>query len=278
MEILFLGTGTSYGVPVIGCPCAVCTSPDPRNQRMRSAIVVRHAGRTLLVDVPPDFRTQALRHRVHRLDAVLLTHAHVDHILGLDDLRRYTDLSEAYLPCYADEGTLARVQRTFDYAFVPNITYKGRPKLEAILLAERGFDVDVEQVLSEPPPPAFECCGLHVQPVRLRHGWWATTDFVFTDPAGRRCAYLTDCNGIPPQMRACLRGLDLLILDALRPEPHPTHFTLAEAVSVATELRPRRTLFTHLSHALDHAATNEQLPDGMALAYDGQVVRVGVME
>lgn len=273
MEVLFLGTGTSYGVPMIGCECAVCASRNPKNKRTRASIGVRHAGLTILVDTTPDLRSQALAHGLTRVDAVFLTHAHADHIFGLDDLRRFTDLQDTYLPCYGDEGTLARVQRAFDYGFAQGIPCKGLPKLRAVTLAPGGFDQDVDRFLAELPQP-FRVGELQIEPLPVAHGRWATLAFRFTDPAGRSFAYATDCSAVPPLARKHLRDLDLLILDALRPTPHPTHLSLPQALEVVAELQPRRALFTHISHALDHEATNATLPEYVALAYDGQVVTV----
>jgi phosphoribosyl 1,2-cyclic phosphate phosphodiesterase len=253
MLVTFLGTGTSSGVPVISCDCAVCTSEDPHNQRYRSSILLQWDGRNVVVDTGPEFRLQALRARLHRLDAVLLTHEHADHIFGLDDVRFFTMRGEGSLPLFAEARTLETVRAAFPYIFHGQpVAGSLRPSLEL-------------RELSGP----FDLFGATVQPIRVFHGKLPITAFRIGD-----FAYVTDCSRIPPESEALLQGLDTLVLGALRHRPHPTHFSLSEAVETAQRLAPRRTLLTHIGHDLDHAATNAALPASIQLAHDGLRIEV----
>jgi len=248
MKITFLGTGTSHGVPMIGCDCAVCRSADPRDARLRPSIFVETAGARVLVDAGPDLRIQALRHGIRRIDAILFTHGHADHILGIDDVRRFNALMKAPMPCYGDARTLSDIRQTFHYVFDP-----GTPKgggLPALDL----HDVDGPITVGD----------LTAVPVSLWHGSRPILGFRFD-----RFAYLTDCNRIDDESWAGLEGLDVVVIDALREQPHPTHFSLAEAVAAGERIGARRTLFTHMCHHLPHEATNAKLPAGMSLAHDG---------
>ncbi len=254
MRVRFLGTGTSHGVPVIGCPCPVCTSASPYNQRTRSSILIESGERRIVVDTAPEFRLQALAAGLTSLDAVLFTHAHADHIFGLDDVRIFNWRTKVPMPIYGTAETLATVRQRFIYAFEVGQEGGGKPKLTLF-----------------PVNAPFEVAGLHVTPLEVRHGDMAVTAFrVRERQDGPEFAYATDCNAVPPETLAALGGLDLLILDALGKNRHPTHFSLDEAIAVAQDLAPRRTLFTHISHSLDHETTNAVLPPGMALAFDGQ--------
>ncbi len=250
MKLTFLGTGTSTGIPMIGCTCSVCRSTDPHNKRRRVSVLVSDGDRRWLIDSGPDFRQQALDVGLDRLDGVFLTHAHADHILGLDDLRPLS-WKNPPLPVWADRPTTDIVQRAFPYIFSEGDGKTSRPRLEFRLLE---------------PGRSVNASGLEVLPVSVRHG---DLDIVAFRVGGM--AYLTDCNGIPDSSRAQLEGLDVLILDALRPKPHPTHYSLDEAVAVARELGAKRTLFTHFSHDVDHESWAKTLPAGMAPAYDGLV-------
>lgn len=254
VRVLFLGTGTSHGVPMIGCDCRVCRSSDPRDIRLRPSIAIEcDDGMRILVDTTPDLRAQALRHDLRRIDAVLFTHSHADHIMGLDEVRRYNMLARAPMPIFADARTLADLRRTFAYIFESDAP-KGGGVPDLRLFDIRG---------------AF-CLGQQVvEPVPIRHGSWTILGFRFG-----RFAYLTDCNGVPDESMARLEGLDYLVLDALRVRPHPTHFTLEEAVQTATRIGARQTLFTHIAHELEHERTNSALPSGMALAHDGLLLEV----
>jgi phosphoribosyl 1,2-cyclic phosphate phosphodiesterase len=255
MRITFLGTGTSHGVPMIGCDCEVCRSTDPRDRRLRPAIFVEtstdECGTRVLVDAGPDLREQALRHRIRRVDAILFTHGHADHILGMDDVRRFNALMKRPMPCYGDERTLEDIRQTFHYVFDP-ATPKG------------GGLPSLELTLVEGP---LQIGDLAVQPVPLWHGSRAILGFRFD-----RFAYLTDCNRLADEAWGRLEGLDVVVIDALREQPHPTHFSLGEAIEVARRIDARQTYFTHMCHHLPHAATNARLPAGMALAHDGLVL------
>ncbi|NUR55811.1 MAG: MBL fold metallo-hydrolase [Acidobacteria bacterium] len=237
---------------MIGCDCATCRSPDPRDRRLRPSIYIEAAAR-LLVDAGPDLRAQALRHDIRRVDAILFTHGHADHILGMDDLRRFNTLQQGAIPCFGDAATLLDIRRTFSYVFDP-ATPKGGglPQLELFEVLG-GFCVTRSEVL----------------PVPLFHG----TRPILGYRLGR-FAYLTDCSRIPDESWPLLEGLDVLVLDALRERPHPTHFSLAEAIDAATRIGARQTWFTHMCHDLRHEPTSARLPASMALAYDGLVIEV----
>jgi phosphoribosyl 1,2-cyclic phosphate phosphodiesterase len=250
VDVTFLGTGTSMGVPMIGCACAVCLSTDPRDNRSRPSILVRLAsGATILVDTSSDLRAQALRFGLTRIDAVLYTHSHADHILGLDELRRFNTLMKGPIPLYGDERTVTDLRRIFHYAFQaprePGHEYL--PQL-------------VPFVLDGP----LSVAGTEVQPVPVTHGVRTIFGFRFG-----RFAYLTDCCAIPETSWAHLEGLDVVVVDALRDRPHASHFSLDQAVAAARRIGAGRTFFTHMSHDLGHDATCARLPEGMALAHDG---------
>ena len=253
----FLGTGTSQGVPVIACDCAVCRSPDPRDKRLRPSIYFEVPGRaSLLVDTTPDFRQQALTYGIRRVDAVLFTHAHADHILGFDELRRFNGLQGGPVPCYANGFCLDILKRTFYYVF------DGLPRLGGGVP-----QVDVHEVGSE----TFTVNGVRIVPIPLWHGRMPILGFRFG-----RFAYLTDCNRIPDASWELLTGLDTLVIDALRDEAHTTHFTVAEAIEAIARIAPRQAYLTHMTHDLGYETTNARLPAGVELAYDGLVLDVHV--
>jgi phosphoribosyl 1,2-cyclic phosphate phosphodiesterase len=255
-RLVFLGTGTSHGVPVIGCDCPVCTSPNPKNQRTRCSVVLGLPRGILLVDTPPDLRVQLLREKIGLVHAVLYTHEHADHLFGLDDLRIFAKYLGGDLPVYCEPRVEARIRGVFDYAFDPVArTYMagGVPRL------------DLRSISSEP----FEVLGSRAVPIPLRHGRYDVFGYRFGP-----LAYCTDTNAIPPESMSLLQGLDVLVLDCLRRKPHPTHLTLDEAVAAARQVAAKRTLFTHLCHELEHEETNASLPPGMEAAYDGMVVTV----
>ncbi len=250
----FLGTGTSMGVPTLGCDCPVCTSSDPHDRRLRPSVLVRWQQdareRVLVIDTGPDFREQALRTGIHRVDAVLYTHNHADHILGLDDLRplSFTVAREgARIPLYASEDTAAVLTRVYDYTFSPSATYPNRARVDLLPLADR-----------------IHLHGVDVVRIPVLHGRQKIDGFRFG-----RVAYLTDVSDIPEASFALLEGLDCIVLSALRHKPHPSHATLDQAVAWARRIGARRTFFTHIAHELPHAETNRTLPEGMELAYDG---------
>jgi len=251
VRITFLGTGTSQGVPMIGCDCATCRSADPRDARLRPSIFIETAATKLLVDAGPDLRAQALRYGLRHLDAILFTHGHADHILGLDDVRRFNWMMKRAMTCYGDVQTLDDIRKTFHYVFDP-ATPKG------------GGLPDLELAPIHGP---LRIGDIDVQPVPLWHGKRSILGFRFGG-----FAYLTDCNRLDDAAWPLLGGLEVLVLDALRTRPHPTHFSLDEATEVAARLGARRTFFTHMCHDLPHQSTNARLPEGMALAYDGLIL------
>ncbi len=250
-QLVFLGTGTSAGVPLIGCPCAVCTSTDPRNNRLRCSVVLGLPEGALLIDTPPDLRTQLLRERIGLVHAVAYTHEHADHIMGLDDLRLFPFVLGGPVPLYCEEVVEQRIRRTFDYVFdpAPKSTHSGaRPQ------------VTLHRIGTEP----FALLGALITPVRLLHGNFDVLGFRVGN-----VAYCTDVSAIPDESWSRLEGLDVLVLGALRWRAHPTHFNLDQAVEAARRIGARRTYFTHMGHDLDHAATNAKLPSDIQLAHDG---------
>lgn len=248
-RVTVLGSGTSHGVPMIGCTCAVCRSADPRDRRTRPSIhVAVDDGPSILIDTSTDLRMQALTCSVTRVDAILFTHSHADHIMGMDDVRRFNAVKGGPIPAYADERTAGDLRRAFSYVFNPsNEKGGGIPQVNLTTITSR-FNVE----------------SVGVQPVPIFHGSRPILGFRLGS-----FAYLTDCNRLADEAWKILEGVDVLILDALRHRPHPTHFTVAEALDVVSRLKPRQAYFTHICHDLPHAATNQSLPPGVALAYDG---------
>jgi phosphoribosyl 1,2-cyclic phosphate phosphodiesterase len=248
---ILLGTGTSVGVPSIGCGCAVCQSEDARDRRTRCAVAVGLPEGVLLIDTPPDLRFQLLRERIGIVHAVLFTHDHADHLFGLDDLRLFPFYLGHPVPIYCESAVEQRIRRVYDYAFTDlEPTHPGAaPQLEF-----RRIDAAPFQVL-----------GSTIVPIRLRHG----PRFEVLGFRLGGIAYCTDTNEIPSESWPQLDGLDVLILDALRRRPHPTHFSLEQAIAAARRVGAKRTYFTHISHDLPHEQTNRELPAGMELAYDG---------
>jgi phosphoribosyl 1,2-cyclic phosphate phosphodiesterase len=253
LKVTLLGTGTSHGVPSIGCDCDVCRSTDPRDKRLRPSILIETGGVNILVDTSTDLRAQALAHDIRRVDAVLFTHSHADHIFGLDDMRRFNMMQRAPIPVYADEQTLDALRQTFAYIFSPPAGYGG----------------GVAQLRLSRIAGPFVIGRTEIVPVPLYHGPRLILGF----RAGA-FAYLTDCNRIPDESWPLLEGVQVLVLDALRERPHSTHFSVGEALDVVARLSPARAYFTHICHDLGHAATCARLPRGVELAYDGLVLDI----
>jgi phosphoribosyl 1,2-cyclic phosphate phosphodiesterase len=250
MRITFLGTGTSVGVPMIGCECSTCTSDDPRDFRSRTGLMVENGEYRLIIDISADFRQQALRERISRLDALLITHCHADHVFGLDDVRPF-NFRHGPLPVYASESTWRQLRKVFYYIFEARHVGGGLPQIIPIT-------IDGE----------FEVCGLRVTPFPVIHGKSEVTGYRFSNGQSD-IAFVTDCNLIPEDSLAKLRGLDLLIIDALRYKPHPTHLHVAQTLAYIAELKPQRALLTHIGHDIKHLEASRELPDGVELAYDG---------
>ncbi len=253
-SILVLGSGTSTGIPTIGCKCKVCRSEDPRDKRLRPSVLVRLDSHRVLIDTTPDFRYQALRCGIDRLDAILYTHSHADHILGLDDVRPFNFMQKGEIPIYGSPEALAVIERTFLYVFDRSPSQSSRPRL-----SPRPFHDD--------PIPI---CGLDFLPIKLAHGNGTVYGFRFGD-----CAYLTDHSGIPDESLEKLKDLDVLFLDALRYNPHPTHSTVDQSLKTVDALKPRRAFFTHISHDLLHAVAESRLPKNVRIAYDGLEIPIG---
>jgi phosphoribosyl 1,2-cyclic phosphate phosphodiesterase len=260
-----LGSGTSHGVPSIGCDCVVCRSTDPKDRRTRPSILIEiddgngadtpfaRAVRSILVDTSTDLRMQALANDVRRVDAILFTHSHADHVFGLDDVRRYNQMQQSPIPCFADAETLANLQRMFAYVFNPP--------------TQKGGGVPQLSIFRIGGP--FSLGGVEIVPVPLFHGRLPVLGFRIGS-----FAYLTDCNRIPDESWPLLDGVRIVIVDALRHRPHSTHFSVGEAIEVVGRLRAEHAYFTHICHDLGHAATNAQLPGGVQLAYDGLVLTI----
>ena len=257
VELLFLGTGTSAGVPMIGCHCDVCTSVDPRDRRTRPSVVISHGRTRVLVDTSPELRLQCVANGVEAIDAVVVTHGHADHIMGLDDVRRFNALRGGPLDVWAEPATREVLDRSFGYAFrAPDPDAKVfRPHLVHRDITGLGTPITLG-------PMAW-------QPIRLLHGRMPVLGFRVG-----RLAYCTDVNRIPDESWPLLADLDLLVLDALGPDPHSTHFSLAQAVEVVERVRPKQARFTHVAHRLPHAATNAALSPNTQLAYDGERITV----
>jgi phosphoribosyl 1,2-cyclic phosphate phosphodiesterase len=248
-RVLVLGTGTSHGVPMIGCDCATCTSTDPRDRRSRASIVIQTAdGSTVLIDTTPDLRSQALAHNVRRVDAIIYTHSHADHVMGLDEVRRFNVLQKSAIPCYGDERTLRDLRRIYSYIFDAD-TPRGGGVPQVVLARVLG---------------AFCVGAATFTPIPLMHGNRTILGYRVGS-----FAYLTDCSAIPETSWPMLSGVRTVILDALRERPHPTHLSVDQALGIVERLAPQRAYFTHMCHDLPHAATCARLPAGVELAYDG---------
>lgn len=251
MKITILGSGTSTGVPMVGCHCQTCGSTDPRDKRTRSSILVQTGDKYILVDTSTDLRRQALREGIPRIDAVLLTHTHADHIHGIDDLRGYHYLHRNVIPCFGSPDTIGKVVANFSYIF-------------------KGLSGEGYSPLMEPfeVGGAFDLFGCSITPVPINHGPHLSTGYRFGN-----AAYLTDCSDIPESSLELLQGIEILIIDALRYTPHPNHLNIEGALRVVQSLRPRRTVLTHLTHEVLHQ-DGDRLPRGVEFAYDGMVLQL----
>jgi phosphoribosyl 1,2-cyclic phosphate phosphodiesterase len=251
MKIIILGSGTSTGVPMVGCSCPVCTSDDPRNKRTRASIVLEWADRYVLIDTSPDLRKQLLREKIPCIDAVLFTHSHADHIHGIDDLRGFHFIHKRIIPCYGDRENIDTISGNFSYIFKGLETAGYSPLLEAHKVSS-----------------TFTLFGQEIIPIPLTHGTMRATGYRFGN-----AAYLTDLSGIPEASMGLLEGLGILLIDALRYTPHPNHLNIDGALRVVEQLAPRRTIFTHLTHEVSHS-DGKKLPVGVELAYDGLAIEL----
>ncbi len=248
MKVTFLGTGTSTGVPVVGCSCAVCRSSDPRDNRLRQSVKIEVGSRFGLIDTTPDLRLQLLRDPIPRLDFILFTHSHSDHLMGLDDIRPFNFRQREPIQAYASAHTAKAIRRAFSYIWSDSQIGGGKPQLD-LREVEAPFAID----------------GVEVIPIPVVHGDWTILGYRIGN-----FAYVTDTNGIPPESMALLEGLEVLALDGLRFQPrHPTHFTIGEATEVAGRIGAKTTYLIHLTHEVDHAAHEPLLPEGVKFAYDG---------
>jgi phosphoribosyl 1,2-cyclic phosphate phosphodiesterase len=257
VSFTFLGTGTSVGVPVIGCGCAVCISEDPRNRRLRSSVLVRAGGTTVLVDSGPDLRMQALREGIREIDAIVYTHAHLDHVAGFDELRAFCWRRDEPLPLHATEECLSALKQMYGWAFSEDNRYRGYVRPDA-------------RVIDGP----FVIGDLRITPLPVEHAALETVGYLFEYPGARSLAYMPDVKRIPSDTYDLIRGADVLVVDALRPGDHPTHFSLAEALDAVERSGVGEAWLTHLGHENEHAALDGSLPDGVRVAWDG--LRIGL--
>ena len=252
MKILFLGTGTSTGVPSLCCDCEVCLSNDLRNKRLRASILIQNEGNHILIDTSTDLRQQCLANGIKHIDSVLYTHHHADHVHGIDELRSFNYFNNTAIPCYGSKATLNNLADKFDYIFNPGIQLGGGlPRLNF-------HTVDHESFMLE---------GVEITPLDIQHGTLIITGYKLNNSA-----YITDCSGIPEHSREKLRGLDLLILNALGFTPHPTHYCLSQALAAIEDLQPKRALLTHINHKFDHETVTRDLPENVELAIDGMCI------
>ncbi|MBI5238726.1 MAG: MBL fold metallo-hydrolase [Deltaproteobacteria bacterium] len=253
MRLIVLGCGTSTGVPVIGCRCGVCASPNPGNKRTRASILVQTQGKNILTDTSTDLRAQALSNGIERIDYVLYTHPHADHVHGIDDLRSFNMAQGgASIPCYGNSYTMERLESMFPYIFREKGAEHWRPNLSTNAVDS-----------------AFSLSGIEVVPIEILHGDASILGYRIDG-----AAYITDISAIPPESMEKLKGLDVLIIGALRKEPHPTHLSIPQAIEISEKLRPKRTILTHLGHSIDYEKDGAMLPTGVELAYDGMVIEL----
>ena len=257
LELTFLGTGTSQGIPVIGCDCPVCHSTDARDHRTRTSLLVKASDKHFVIDTAPDFRVQCLRERVTRLDAALMTHAHTDHIMGFDDMRRFCEMEDRAMPVFASAKTMASIRSTFRYAFEDPQPWKNNLRLAPEIITG-----------------LFQLGETTVVPVDLPHGRFTTTGYVLHRGGRKLLAYYTDCSSVPVEAVEAAHGVEVLVLDALRETPHPTHMNFDQALEASRAIAPGSTYLIHLCHEVSHAAKEKELPEGCHLAYDGLTISV----
>jgi phosphoribosyl 1,2-cyclic phosphate phosphodiesterase len=250
-ELILLGTGTSHGVPVIGCHCDVCRSTNPRNNRTRTGVAVQTGQGIFLIDTPPELRIQLLREQIDLVHAVIYTHGHADHLFGLDDLRLFGQRLEHAVPLYCEERVEIQIRSSFSYAFGAHTKDLHEGAIPLLELRRIGLD-------------PFELMGEQIQPIRLIHGRLPVLGYRIRD-----FAFCTDVSLIPDESWPLLEGLDVLVIDALRDEPHATHFGIPQAIAAVERVRPKKAYLTHVSHHLEYEATNARLPAGVELSYDG---------
>lgn len=249
MKVTILGSGTSSGVPVIGCSCPVCSSKNPKNRRLRSSCWIQVQDKSFLIDTSPDLREQALQNKIQKVDAVLYTHIHADHIHGIDELRIYNAYQDAAIPIFGEKNTMEHLQKSFSYIFRPTSSYLSLiPRLEAHVVSGK-----------------FDCLGIPVQMIPCHHG---PTHMTYNYRVAN-FAWLTDTNKIPEESHGYLENLDILCIDGLRYQEHPTHFHLEAAIKAAQRIKAKKTILIHLAHDYDHELVNASLPKGFELAYDG---------
>lgn len=252
MNFILLGSGTSQGIPVIGCHCATCKSNNPKNFRTRTSAFLSYNDRNVVIDTSTEFRLQIVQNDIKRLDAVLFSHSHADHVHGLDDIRQFNKMQRTTIPCYGDAATLGDIRRKYDYVFKTTQAGGGKP------------DITLHEVNGD-----FELFGRTVIPLPIKHG--------VLDILGYRVgelAYITDASAVPAATMEKLNGLDVLIINALRYIPHPTHFSVGQAIRIIEELRPRIAYLTHIGHLLEHERLEQELPDGVRMGYDGLTLTI----
>jgi len=252
MKVIILGCATSTGVPIIGCPCPVCVSDNPKNKRTRCSLFIHTGGKNILIDTSTDLRFQALRHGITRLDAVLYTHSHADHTHGIDELRTYNFINKTVIPCYGNAQTLSNIEKSFKYIFDGVHSAGGKPKLELTTVSGE-FDID----------------GTNVIPVEINHADWMIYGYRIGN-----VAYLTDCSGIPEESMEKLKDLEVLIISALRYTPHTAHLNVEQAVETVGKINPKLAVFTHMGHELDYDKLSNELPEGIVPAYDGMEIEL----